>query len=305
LANPATESLLMRIHTIIRVATLLFISFLYLSPVRAELSQKQARRLIAKAGGMSLPSSAIHIARVTSSSDSSAEVAAELQLVFRLSRDEAGQWRLKELRTADAQWEDVDLIAQAAKIDAQPNNCNDDFGRVRSQSNLSAKRARCLVANLFNVSLPSDAVRIKELSGLGLGSQPSAIAVSLIQVDFRFTKDSRGWRVSEFHSGNRPWVSLESFPGGIDSLKRTKTADEMNAIVAALEVFRRTRGSYVASDKHAVLMDNLTPHYLHRVIRIDSWQRPYIYRGERDHFTLRSLGPDGKENTPDDLVISR
>ncbi|MFN2513751.1 MAG: type II secretion system protein GspG [Pyrinomonadaceae bacterium] len=40
------------------------------------------------------------------------------------------------------------------------------------------------------------------------------------------------------------------------------------------------------------------------MIRLDPWQEPYQYRGERDNFTLRSLGPDRKDNTADDIVIT-
>jgi hypothetical protein len=51
-------------------------------------------------------------------------------------------------------------------------------------------------------------------------------------------------------------------------------------------------------------MDHLSPRYLPRVIRIDPWQRPYKYQGERDRFTLRSLGADGKDGTADDIELA-
>ena len=290
----------------VRIGTLLSISLVCIAPARAELSQKQARKAIAKAAGFALPSSAVRVERIVSSGATSAEVATQLELVFRLARDEKGLWQLRELRTGEAQWEEVETIAQAAKLYLQPNNCNpaDEFGRVKSDATLTIKRARCLVADLFTVTLPSDAVRIKDLSALNLGPQPSALAVSLVQVDFRLAKDATGWRVVEFHSGNRAWVNLDSVPASINSLKRAKTTERMNTIVAALELFRKERGSFVISDQYSVLVDNLHPRYLTRVIRLDSWQRPYRYQGERDHFTLRSLGPDGKENTADDIVVS-
>jgi len=78
----------------------------------------------------------------------------------------------------------------------------------------------------------------------------------------------------------------------------------MNTIVVALELFQKERGSFVISDQYSVVIDNLHPRYLTRVVRLDSWQRPYRYQGERDHFTLRSVGPDGKLNTDDDIVAS-
>ena len=40
-----------------------------------------------------------------------------------------------------------------------------------------------------------------------------------------------------------------------------------------------------------------------RIIRIDPWHQPYEYKGTRNGFTLRSVGPDGKSNTADDIIL--
>lgn len=291
----------------VRFVTLLLLALLPLVKVSADISQKQARKAIAKAAGMALPSDSVRVEKILSSDATNAEVSSQLELVFRFARDERDQWRIKEVRTGDARWEDVEILAQATRLDLQQDDCNtvDTNGRLKPQAELTIKQARCLVASLFTVTLPSDAVRIQEISGLSLGPQPSAVAVSLIEADFRLTKDSSGWHAIAFRSGRRSWVSLESIPTVLDSVKRARTTEQLNAVAAALEVFRRDRGSYVISDKHSVLIDNLSPHYLARVIRTDAWQRPYRYQGDRDHFTLRSLGPDGRENTADDIVISK
>ena len=273
--------------------------------VHAELTRKEAKQLISKVAGMSLPSSAVRIESINSTGDSGAEVSTELQLVFRLARDESGQWQVRELRTSDGSWENIELIIHAAKIDLQEQKCGTKEALGLVKLDLSVKRARCLIASLFEVTMPSDSVRIQEISDLGLGSLPSAIAVSLVRAEFRFVKDSDGWQVTEFHSGNRSWIKLESVPVEIDALKRARTTEDLNTIAAALEAYRRARGSFVVAEKHSVLIDNLTPHFLHRVIRLDSWHHPFQYQGSSDHFTLRSLGPDGKENTADDIVLTR
>jgi len=292
-------------RSILRISLLFVLFSLPLVAARAELSQKQARKTIAKAAGMSLPSSAVHIEHVVSSSDTSAEVTTQLELVFRFVKGEH-TWRIREVRTGDAQWEDLEAITRALKIDVVRDKCSapDENGRVPSTSELTTQRARCLVANLFSITLPSDEVRVKEISGLSLGTQPSAIAVTLVQADFRLTKDSGGWRVTGFRSGNRDWKTLESTPNELESFKRERTTEDLKAIAAALDAFRKERGSFVISDKASVLIDVLTPRFLSRVIRIDSWQHPYRYHGEHNTFTLRSFGPDGKENTADDIVIS-
>jgi len=294
-------------HFVVRIVLLVTACVLPLATARADLSKKQARNAIAKAAGMSLPSSAVHIEKVVSSADGNAEVAAQLELVFRFARVENDQWRIKEIRTGEAKWDDVESITRALKIDLQGDNCGlaQENGRPEPASELTNKRARCLVAHLFSINLPSDAVRVKDISALGLGTQPSAIAVTLVEADFRLSKDSSGWHVVSFRSGNRDWTALESAAGTLDSIKRDRTLAEMNTIASALESFRKERGSYVVSDKHSALIDTLTPRFLSHVIRLDSWRRPYHYHGEHDRFTLRSLGPDGKENTADDIVISK
>src|SRR5215204_5197593 len=179
------------------VATLILVPFCAASSVLAALSQKQARTAITKMAGMSLPSGAVRVTGVSSSSDTAGEAAAELQLIFRVTRDEGGLWRLREIRTGEARWDEIDLIAEAANINQETDRCHlkDQFQKFHSESDLTPKLARCLVAGFFDVASPSDAVRIKSISSMSLGSQPSALVVALLNANFRFARDQAGWRV--------------------------------------------------------------------------------------------------------------
>jgi hypothetical protein len=162
------------------------------------------------------------------------------------------------------------------------------------------------VATLFGVVLPSDDVRIKEISlfGLSIGSESAAIVTALIRVDFRLARNTSGWHVTEFKSGTRNWVNVADLPAAIDAVKRSAATDDLSMLAKALGDFRRDRGYFVVADKESVLIDHLSPHYLTRVIRVDPWHRPYQYDGQQDRYSLRSLGPDGKANTPDDVVVA-
>jgi hypothetical protein len=257
--------------------------------------------------GASLPNSAVRVARVTTKAEGAAEVSAELQAVFR-ARKVDGKWRLSEIRTGQESWERLELIAQALHVKLLAGGCDvpSQFGRRASESELNVKRARCLVAELLGVTLPSDQVRIKDLSSLDLplGSQASALIESSIEIDVRLARDTNGWRVSEFKSGSREWANLDTFAVALNEVKRANATTDLAAIANALIDFRRQRGSFVVSDKESVLIDHLSPQYLTRVIRLDPWHRPYQYDGEQDRFSLRSVGPDGKANTPDDIVVS-
>ncbi|HYV10646.1 MAG TPA: type II secretion system protein GspG [Pyrinomonadaceae bacterium] len=274
---------------------------------RADISQKNARKVIQTMLGWSLPGDAVRIQSIRSSGAESAEVSAEIQTVFRLRLND-GHWQLREIRTAPDRWEQLEVITRAANVNLRSSECDapSEFARSKSSTELTTKRARCLVAALFGVALPSDDVRINEISpfGLGIGSESTTLVVAFVRADFRLAREGKSWRVAEFKSGNRDWVNVSGLAAAIDNVKRSAATDELSTIAKALGNFRRERGSFVVSDSESVLIDHLSPHYLPRVIRVDPWHRPYKYEGQPDHYSLRSLGPDGKPNTPDDVVVS-
>ena len=282
--------------------------FLILSPshARADLSKSQARKVIQTMAGWSLPGSAVRVSSVTSSGEG-AEVSAEIQTVFRVRMNE-GHWQLSEIRVGQDRWERLEVIAKAANVELPSGECDapSEFARSRSADELTNRRARCLIAGLLGVALPSDDVRVKDISsfGLSIGSGSTALVTALVRADFRLARGTGGWEVVGFKSGARDWVRIVDLPASIDQIKRTAATDELSTIAKALSEFQRDRGHFVVSDKESVLIDHLSPKYLARVIRIDPWHHPYHYDGQQDRYSLRSLGPDGKLNTPDDIVVS-
>ena len=278
------------------------LAFLFPAPARADLSQKEARKVIRTMGGWSLPEDAVRVQSINGETAS-----AEIEAVFRLRLNER-HWELREIRTGPDRWESLELIARAANAELPVPECDapPQLARGKYANELTTKRARCLVASLLGVTLPSDDVRIKEISpyGLSLGAESSALVVALVRADFRFARDGKGWRVAEFKSGTRDWVSIDRLAAAMDQVKRSAATDELSVIAKALGDFRRDRGYFVISDRESVLIDHLSPKYLARVIRVDPWHRPYQYDGQQDRYSLRSLGPDGKANTPDDIVVA-
>jgi Type II secretion system (T2SS), protein G len=269
---------------------------------RADLSQKQARKVIQTMGGWALPNDSVRIRSMNSSGTEGVEVSAEIEAVFRL-RLSGGHWQLQEIRTAPDRWERLAVIVRAAKVELPAGGCDTP---AQIATTLTTKRARCLVAALFGVTLPSDQVRIKEVSpfGLSIGKESAALVTALVNADFRLARNAGGWRVTGFKTGTRDWVDVSDLPLAIDQVKRTAASDDLSIIAKALSDFRRDRGYFVVADKESVLIDHLSPKYLARVIRVDPWYRPYQYDGQQDHYSLRSFGPDGKPNTPDDVVVS-
>ena len=173
---------------------------------------------------------------------------------------------------------------------------------TRAAGDLTPKEARRLIARMAGIQLPSDAVRVKEVSVTG----NSATVVAQVETAFRFDKGGDGkWRVAEIRTGDRRWEDVEMLVKALNAEKTARARAELESIATALESFRRERGSYPELKSEAALIDNLNPHYLARVIRIDPWHQPYQYEGTSASYVLRSAGPDEKANTPDDVIISR
>jgi hypothetical protein len=274
--------------------------------VRADLSQKDARKAIQTMFGASLPSSAVRVEQVRTGAEGVAEVSAEIQAVFR-ARQADGLWRLSEIRTGQDTWERLETISQALAVKLPSAGCDDpSLFAGKPAIALTVKRSRCLVAELLGVTLPSDHVRIKDMSALNLpfGSESSALITAFVQVDLRLTQDDGGWHVTEFKSGTREWTRIETLASALNETKRVVATGDLTTIATALIEYRRVRGAFVVSDRESVLIDHLNPRYLTRVIRVDPWHRPYQYEGAQDHFSIRSFGPDGKSGTADDIVVS-
>lgn len=278
--------------------------------VRAELKNEQARKLITRMAGLELPSGAVRIKTISHSSAVVAEVAAEIKTVFRFEKDNAGQWSVREFRTGQDRWLPINLVANALNAKAPVDECSAPDPQLKDSATAapSVRRARCLLANLLGVVLPSDSVRIQEVSALGvpMASQPSAIVTALITINVRATNEGgKAWRATDLRAGSSEWVKLDALAASIDSERKEQARGELAWMAEALEKFRKDRGFYVVSDSQAVVMDHLSPKYLPRIIRVDPWQRPYQYEGERERFVLSSVGADGKENTADDISISQ
>ena len=174
--------------------------------------------------------------------------------------------------------------------------------QVIAAGDLTPKEARKLIARMAGINLPSDAVRVKEVSAMG----NSATVVAQVETAFRFDKGSDGkWRIAEIRTGDRRWEDVDLLVKALNAEKTSRARAELESIATALESYRREHGFYLASKTEAALIDSLNPRYLPSVIRIDPWHQPYQYEGTRGSFVLRSSGPDEKPNTADDVVVTK
>ena len=172
--------------------------------------------------------------------------------------------------------------------------------QTRAAGDLTPKEARKLIARLAGIQLPSDAVRVKEITPFG----NSVVVVAQVETAFRLVNENDKWRVAEIRTGDRRWEDVDALVRALNVEKTSRVRAELETIATALESFKRERGFYVESTSEAKLIDLLSPRYLARVIRVDPWHAPYEYEGTRTSYVLRSNGPDGKSNTSDDIALT-
>ena len=174
-------------------------------------------------------------------------------------------------------------------------------GRARAAGNLTPGEARRVIARMAGIQLPSDAVRVKDISTGG----GSAVVIAQVETAFRFVKDDHDkWRVAEIRTGDRRWEDVDLLVKALNAEKTARARAELESIATALESYRREHGFYLEAKSEARLVDQLNPRYLARIIRVDPWHQAYEYEGARASFVLRSSGPDGKPNTIDDVTVA-
>ncbi|MDQ2855001.1 MAG: hypothetical protein M3R68_01635, partial [Acidobacteriota bacterium] len=281
------RSLILKTISFAALVILLF-SISTLASAKGDLSTKQVRKLIASVSGFDLKTGDVRVNSVRAVDALTFEASAQIATAFRVEKNQTGQWRVAELRSAPDQWQSIQVITRALKVESNLGICDAVEPVIEAPptvSDPSNKRARCLLAELLGIQLPSDSVRIKAISPLSFpfSSKSSAVVEALVDADFRFSKGPGGaWRVSGVRTGGRGWVDPEILLIAVNSEKVMGARSDLETIARALEDFRGQRGFYVESKSEAVLIDFLTPRYLPRVIRVDPWHHPYRYEGSRD-----------------------
>lgn len=323
---------------LLRLAPLLCLALAPGAGAAKGVKRGDAQKAIAAVSFLDLGKGAVKVKDITST-DTSATVVAAVRMGFRFERAAAGRWRAAQVRVGDREWEDFDLLARAAGADRlelaraaldslaaeleerslakkkdddakkreerradERREADDGAGKKQKGSKQPAvakdkKEAGndALVRGALRVESPATA-----LSPLG----KSAVVEAEVEAAFDLVRESGAWRVSSVRLGGAQFANPDALTLSLDAAKAERARAELNSIAQALMTYRRERGSYVVAEAEVVLMDHLNPRYIARVVRIDPWHRPYEYKGANDSFLLRSLGPDGKPDTPDDIVLT-
>lgn len=286
------------------------------------LSKDAARKAITRVAGLELKKDAVQVKAVTGTG-TAVEVAATIKTAFRLQQAENGGWRVVEVRVGDRAWEEFDLLTRALNVEqttpliAQLEALTAQLAerelaraaekkRRKEQDEPAdkgqAKKKQQSASPVSDDDLRAGPFAIKSFAPLF----SSATIEAELDMTFRLGRDARGqWQVTAARLGDSAWADIAAHVRALDAEKATRARADMSALAAALEAFRRERGFYVVADTSAALVDQLNPRYTAAIIRLDPWHHPYAYAGTRAGYELRSLGPDGKANTTDDVIGSR
>ncbi len=173
---------------------------------------------------------------------------------------------------------------------------------VGADGQLSAKHARELLRKLGGAELPREQVRIKTVSN-GLGG--NAVVEATIETAVRFKQENGTWQVADIRLGDQHWESVELVTEAMRREKMRRTEALLQKIAEALAAYKEDQGRYVIATDFNQLLDQLAPRYLPVTIRFDLWEQPLLYRSVGQEYRLSSLGPDGKPDTADDLILEK
>jgi len=141
------------------------------------------------------------------------------------------------------------------------------------------------------------------VKSIKLTGKSEAVVEATFDGAFHLSADKNGdWTVTEVRTGDRCWESIELIRTAVRKEKILRTTADIRSIAAALEAFRRDHGTYVQANNGRVLMDNLAPRYIDKLVRLDAWSHEFDYQGGPSGYKLASSGPDGKPDTSDDIV---
>jgi hypothetical protein len=283
------------------------------------IKKDDARKLIAAVSIFELNKEAVTIKEISPPA-AVANVLASVKLGFRFVRDEAGSWRVADVRTGDRQWESFELLGRAlgsenishvrAELDALAAEL-DALAKTNALAKTKDKSAREAQSQTANEEqnpkeLKRGALLVKNPAAALAPLGSSAVVEVEVDASVDFVRDARNrWQVARVRFGGRTFEAFEAFERALNTEKLARARVDLETLAAALEAYRGARGFYVVAASASELTDQLNPRYTTAFIRFDPWHRPYEYEGTRERFTLRSLGADGKANTPDDVTVGK
>ena len=156
------------------------------------------------------------------------------------------------------------------------------------------------VRTFDQASLSDQQVEVLNVQEIG----DHAVAEVRITTAVRLVKKDGTWVIEEFRIGDRRWERAEHILAVINEKRTETTLQQMDLITEGIRRYTALNHQIPQVSSFEDLMDLLSPQFQDRVVRIDAWSNPFSYQTiGTDKYDLKSAGPDGNLETPDDLVV--
>jgi hypothetical protein len=166
---------------------------------------------------------------------------------------------------------------------------------------LSHEEIRKQVAELGTSTLVPSSVSIRRVVSQ---SGNRAIAETSVELAFQMERDSETspWHISAVRLGDQNWVSVAELIEALNESKRKITAASLEKLSAGVAAYRQRNASLPVGTDIKVMADVLHPTYMKDLVLDDGWGRPILVETSAASLRFRSLGADGQQGTPDDLL---
>ncbi len=161
------------------------------------------------------------------------------------------------------------------------------------------KQIRAQVRTFDGASLEEEAVEVTNVREMG----DHATAEVQVTTGVKMVKENGKWVIEEFRIGEQRWERAEHILAAINEKRTATTLEQMNSITEGIERYASLNQRIPQTSDFEELAETLFPRFQSRFTPADAWAQPFSYRprGNRE-YELRSLGPDGRFGTADDLV---
>jgi len=173
-----------------------------------------------------------------------------------------------------------------------------------TSARLSHDEARKKIAAIGQSSLIPDAIEIRRIVSQ---TDTTAVAEATVTLAFQFKRANTAseWHIESVRLGDRDWISMDELLNAINDARRRATSESLQQLADGIEKYRAANGSLPAARDITALTDALHPRYMNVLVREDGWGHPIVYEVTgTSTYRLLSRGADGRQGTPDDVVLA-
>jgi len=167
---------------------------------------------------------------------------------------------------------------------------------------LSHDEIRKQIAELGSSTLVPSAVSIRRVVNQ---SGNRAIAEANVDLAVQLERDAQGspWHIASVRLGDGNWVPIAEFNAVMSEAQKRQTTSALAKLTTGVAAYRqRNGGSPPPATDIKGITDILHPQYMNDLVLDDAWGHPIEVEVSGNTIRFRSLGPDGKKGTDDDIV---